>query len=64
MNENTQIRRYDVFSCENGYFTERSLDGSLIYVEDLVYWIQCHVREGNINNVYTDLLAALAEKGE
>jgi hypothetical protein len=36
-------------------------NGDFIEVSELLSWIQTHVSEGSISNVYSDLLKALGE---
>ena len=40
---------------------EHDIEGSCIKVADLVKWVHLHLREGNISEVYSDLLKDLGE---
>jgi hypothetical protein len=57
-----KLERFDVYSKVDGFVAKDYCeDGSYLRVEDLIYWIQTHVREGTISTVYSDLLKALGE---
>lgn len=62
INNLPKLERFDVYSNANGFVAKDYCeDGSYIRTEDLIYWIQTHVRESSISDVYSDLLKALGE---
>lgn len=40
---------------------EHDNKGNYIKVSDLLYWLNTHMREAELSNVYTDLIKSLGE---